>query len=449
MLAPNVLRLPILAAGLLAGTAMAQTRSPELPRQAVMTGAAALADWRADRPGAWRRITVDDLPAPLATRSASNGPNVVERPDAKPQVPDGFRVELFAKGLDGPRLLRTAPNGDVFVAESRRGRIRLLRPDASGKLRETLMFATGLERPFGIGFYPPGPDPQWLYVANTNSIVRFPYQNGDREARGKPETVVAKLTPTASGHWTRDIVFSADGQRMFVSVGSASNVAEGLPKQPGRAAGESGALGAAWGSEEDRAAVLVFTPEGKERRLFATGLRNCVGMAVHPASNDLYCSVNERDGLGDDLVPDYVTRVREGAFYGWPWFYLGARPDPRHDGARPDLNERITVPDVLLQSHVASLQMTFYTGQMFPADYQGDAFAALHGSWNRAKRVGYKIVRIPVGDGLPTGDHQDFVTGFVEGDNAVWGRPVGITVARDGSLLFSDDGNGTIWRVFR
>jgi glucose/arabinose dehydrogenase len=205
-------------------------------------------------------------------------------------------------------------------------------------------------------------------------------------------------------------------------------------------------LGAAWGDETDRAAVLVFDPDGKNRKLFATGIRNCVGLAMQP-NGTAWCSTNERDSLGDDLVPDYVTRVKENAFYGWPWFYIGDNQDPRHPGARPDLKDKITVPDVLLQAHSASLGMTFYDGNSFPAEYRGDAFAAEHGSWNRSKRTGYKVIRIRLKDGVPTGEYEDFVTGFVVDDKEVWGRPVGVAVAHDGALLFSEDGNGTIWRV--
>ena len=206
-------------------------------------------------------------------------------------------------------------------------------------------------------------------------------------------------------------------------------------------------MGATAGNETDRATVLVFDPQGQNRRNFANGVRNCVGMAIEPATGELWCSTNERDGLGDNLPPDYVTRIREGAFYGWPWYYIGANEDPRHRGARPDLAGKVTVPDTLIQPHSAPLGMTFYTGAQFPAEYRGQAFAALHGSWNRAKRTGYKIVRIVLRDGVPTGEYEDFVTGFVADDGAVWGRPVGVAIAKDGSLLFTEDGNNTIWRV--
>ena len=236
---------------------------------------------------------------------------------------------------------------------------------------------------------------------------------------------------------------------MFVSVGSGSNVGENMdklsPDAVQKAVGDK-PLGTSWGPEYERAAVLAFTPDGKERRIYATGIRNCVGMAVD-ANDVMWCSTNERDLLGDDLVPDYITRVKEGAFYGWPWYYIGDNLDPRWAGARADLKGKVTVPDILLQPHMASLQMMFYTGNQFPADYKGSVFAAQHGSWNRAKRTGYKIIRGIVKDGVPTGEYEDFVTGFVIDDAASWGRPVGVAQAKDGSLLFSEDGNGTIWRV--
>ena len=417
-----------------------------------LTGRAAFGDWHTDAPGVRRRITVADLPAPFATASAGNSPEMVDRPaGAVPHAPPGFRVDLFASGLDGPRLLRTAPNGDLFVAETAAGRLRVLRAaDGATQAAGQAVFARGLDAPFGIAFYPRGPDPQWVYVAETNAVVRFPYRNGDLQARGRPETVVPRLAPTTGGHTTRDIAFSPDGTHLFVSVGSASNVARGLdPLSPEalRSWEATHGLGAAWGDEENRADVLVFTPDGGRGRTFATGLRNCVGLAVQPGSGTLWCSTNERDGLGDDLVPDYVTRVREGAFYGWPWYYLGAHEEPRLRGQRPDLRDRVSTPDVLIQPHSASLQMSFYDADAFPAGSRG-AFAAEHGSWNRARRTGYKVIRIVLdAHGDPTGEYEDFLTGFVADDDSVWGRPVGVAVAHDGALLVSEDAGGTIWRV--
>jgi glucose/arabinose dehydrogenase len=414
----------------------------------VLTGKQAFGSWQLDKPGTIRLIRPQDLPAPGATPSSANASRVVPRPaGAVPQVPAGFNIELFAEGFSGPRIIRAAPNGDIFVAETRAGRIRVLRaPDGAAKADANEVFASGLNRPFGIAFFP-SDDPQWIYVANTDSVVRFPYHPGDLKTSGAAETVVADL-PHGGGHDTRDIVFTPDNKRMLVSVGSASNDGEGMGRLAGGLKARAGEHppGAAWGDEKDRAAVLSFAPDGNDKKLFATGIRNCVGLAMQ-ANGTPWCSTNERDGLGDDLVPDYVTRVRENAFYGWPWFYIGANEDPRHRGERPDLKDKITVPDVLLQAHSASLGLTFYDGSNFPPGYRGDAFAAEHGSWNRSKRTGYKIIRIRLNDGVPSGEYEDFVTGFVVNDKEVWGRPVGVAVAHDGALLISEDGNGTIWRV--
>ncbi len=422
---------------------------PALAETGVLEGKSAYGDWQEDRPGTVRRIRPQDLPKPGATPSAANVSHVVPRPaGAAPKVPPGFRVDLFAEGLSGPRIIRVAPNGDVFIAETRAGRIRVLRAAADpSRAKTNEVFATGLHGPFGMAFFP-ADNPRWLYVANTDSVVRFAYQAGDLKASGPPETIVASL-PHGYGHSTRDIAFTADGKRMLVSVGSASNVGEGLGGPPGGldAWTRQHPPGAAWGDETDRAAVLSFDPDGRDRKLFATGIRNCVGLAIEPRTGSPWCSTNERDGLGDNLVPDYVTRVREDAFYGWPWFYIGGNEDPRHASERPDLKNKVTVPDVLLQAHSASLGLTFYQGSNFPADYSGDAFAAEHGSWNRSRRTGYKVIRIRLKDGVPTGDYEDFVTGFVVNDSDVWGRPVGVAVAQDGALLVSEDGNGTIWRI--
>jgi glucose/arabinose dehydrogenase len=414
----------------------------------LLEGKAAFGDWRTDSPGTRRLIRAQDLPAPAPAESVRNGVSAVRRTAVqKPVVPIGFKVNEFASGLTDPRLIRTAPNGDIFVAESEPGRIRVLRPDGARAARATV-FASGLYGPFGIAFYPPGPDPQWVYVGNTDSVVRFAYRNGDLQARGPAETIVAHLP--IGGHGTRDVVFSPSGQTMYVSVGSGSNVAEGMAKLTGTALQDWQAthpLGATWGDEAGRADVLAFDPQGKNARIFATGIRNCVGMAVDPSNAMLWCSTNERDLLGDNLVPDYITRVREGAFYGWPWYYIGANEDPRHKGERPDLKDKITVPDVLIEAHSASLEMTFYEGSQFPAEYRGNVFAAEHGSWNRSKRTGYKVIRVIVKDGVPTGEYDDFATGFVISDLQVWGRPVGVTVDKDGALLVSEDASGTIWRI--
>jgi hypothetical protein len=415
--------------------------------QTTREGKDAYGSWQADKPGTVRLIRPQDLPAPGP--SSANVSHVVARPaGAMPQVPPGFKIELFAEGLSGPRNIRTAPNGDIFVAEPRAGRIRILRAaDGAAKPTANETFASGLHGPFGIAFFPSGDNPQWVYVANTDNVVRFPYRSGDLKAAGPAVTIVAKLP--VGGHSTRDIAFTPDNARMLVSVGSASNIGDGMGKPPGglEAWASQQPLGATWGYEADRAAVLSFDPDGKNQKIFATGIRNCVGLAIQPGTSMPWCSTNERDGLGDDLVPDYVTRVKEGAFYGWPWYYIGNHEDPRYGNARPDLKDKVTVPDVLLQAHSASLGLTFYQGNNFPAEYRSDAFAAEHGSWNRSKRTGYKVIRIRLKDGVPTGEYEDFVTGFVVNDSEVWGRPVGVTVARDGALLISEDGNGTIWRV--
>jgi glucose/arabinose dehydrogenase len=378
---------------------------------------------------------VADLPAPYATPSVDEGPDLVERPkDALPQAPAGFTVTLFATGLENPRLVRRAPNGDLFVAESRPGRIRVLRGiGGDGRVETMEVFATGLRRPFGIAFYPPGDQPRYVYVGNTDEVVRFPYQNGDLKARG-PSEAIAPLPGggqlRGGGHWTRDIVFSLDGKRMFVSVGSLTNV-DDVETNPG---------------EKNRAAILEFAPDGKDMKVFASGIRNAVGIAVSPVTGDLWASVNERDGLGDNLVPDYITRVQEGGFYGWPWYYIGGHQDPRHKGKHPELKDKVLTPDVLLQPHSASLQLAFYDREAFPQEYR-NIFAAQHGSWNRSIRTGYEVIHVPLQNGRATGEYEHFLTGFVTPGGKVWGRPVGVAVAHDGSLIVTDDGGNCVWRV--
>ncbi len=414
-------------------------------------------DWRQEAPGAQHFIAVADLPAPYATPSAGNFPTVVARPTtATLSVPAGFTVKQFASNLSNPRLLRVAPNGDIFVSETARNRIRIIRTEDGADLPSTnKIFAQGLAQPFGIAFYPAGDDPRWLYIALNNSVVRIPYRNGDLAASDAPQIVIPRLSDTTGGHTTRDVVFSKDGTQMFIAVGSSSNIGEQMarknPTEVTAWEAEHG-LGAAWGPDTHRANILVTDPEGSQPlRPYATGIRNPVGLAIHPRTGDLWVSTNERDGLGDNLVPDYVTRVKEGGFYGWPWYYMGSLEDPRHAGERPDLAGKAIVPDVLEQAHSASLQMTFYPTNngpaAFPRQFHGDAFVALHGSWNRATRTGYKVVRILLNDGVPTGRYDDFLTGFVTSDRNVWGRPVGVTVAHDGALLVTEDANGTIWRI--
>ena len=401
-----------------------------------LTGQSAMGDWTTDAPGVRRKITVADLPKPYSTESSNNGPRLVERPEgAWPKVPAGFKVTQFITGLDNPREIVTAPNGDLFIAESGPGRVRILRGrTADNKPAVNTVFANRLRQPFGIAFYPPGPNPDWVYIANTDSVVRFPYRNGDLRASGAEQMIVPDIPGggrlRGGGHWTRDIRFRPDGKKMYVSVGSLTNDHEDPHAQ-----------------DERRADILEFDPDGRNERIYAYGIRNAVGLAIHPKTGQLWCSVNERDALGDNLVPDYITRVTEGGFYGWPWFYMGSNYDPRHIGEHPELKNKVLVPEVLVGSHYASLCMTFYTGSTFPREFRNEGFASEHGSWNRARRVGYKVIRVVLKNGVPTGEFEDFMTGFVTPEGEVWGRPVGVTVASDGALMVTDDASGTVWRI--
>lgn len=409
--------------------------------------------WREDAPGRMHHITLADLPPPAPDTSVSNDSQVVDRPaNAWPQVPKGFAVSIFAKDLQAPRKLITAPNGDVFAAETSRGRIVVLRPDAGGKKSaRSTVFASGLDEPFGMVLVPAGHDPKWLYVAETNRIVRYAYTPGASAASGRPEVIVAQISPSSGGHSNRDMALSQDGRRLYLGVGSASNVAESMSKKTvaqAQAYDRRHGFGAAWDAEEDRAQVRAWTLDGKNAEAYATGIRNCSGIAVQPGTGEVWCSVNERDRLGNNLVPDYITPVPKGAFFGWPWWYIGNHPDPRLAGQRPDLKGHISVPSVLLQAHSASLGITFAPHANLPAGWKGSAFAAEHGSWNRAERTGSKLIRVPVdAQGKPTGSYQDVMTGFVIDNQRVWGRLVGVTAAGDGALLVSDDAGGVIWRV--
>jgi glucose/arabinose dehydrogenase len=409
-----------------------------------LTGQAAFTDYLHEKPGVRRHVTAADLPAPDPSESVDNGAHMVPRPEGVwPVAPKGFKVEIYATGFDNPRLIRTAPNGDIFLAESQTNKIKVLRgikPD--GTAQQVSTFASDLNLPFGINFYPAGPNPKWVYIGNTDGVVRFPYQNGDLVARGPSEHLLELPGGghlRGGGHWTRDIVFSKDGTKMFVSVGSHSNVDDPDTHS----------------EEFHRADVLEFTPDGKFIKVFASGIRNCVGETINPITGELWCSTNERDGLGNNLVPDYVTHVQEDGFYGWPWYYFGGtagvagggHQDPRHVGKHPELQAKVITPDILVNPHFASLEMLFYEGRQFPAEYHGDGFAAEHGSWNRKIRSGYEVIRLPMKDGHATGEYEDFLTGFVLPDGDVWGRPVGVAVATDGSLFVTDDGSKSIWHV--
>ena len=421
---------------------VAHTQSPAkaFPAHPVLTGQAAFTDAAHESPGIRRHLTVADLPSPAPQESIDNGPTIVPRPqNVLPIAPKGFKVQLYATGLDNPRLIRTAPNGDLFLAESETGKIKVFRgvgPD--GKSKQLSVFATGLHQPFGIAFYPAGSAPAWVYIGNTDGILRFPYKNGDLVARG-PSEHLADLPGggrlRGGGHWTRDLVFSQDGAKLFASVGSHSNV-DDADTHP---------------EEFHRADVLEFTPEGKFVKVYAGGLRNCVGEAINPITGELWCSTNERDGLGNNLPPDYITHVQEDGFYGWPWFYYngpgGGIQDPRHPGKHPELQAKVITPDILVNPHFASLEMLFYEGSQFPREFKGDGFAAEHGSWNRIPRGGYEVIRLPMKNGRSTGEYEDFLTGFVLPNGTVWGRPVGVAVAKDGSLFVSDDASKSIWHV--
>ena len=417
----------------IAGIAVAQ--DAQGPAGPMHSGQGTINDWSNDAPGVRHHVTLADLPEPYATPSVDSGQQLAKcPPGAMPKVPDGFKVEEYVTGLHNNRLLRTAPNGDVFVAESQPGRIRILRAkDGASKPEMNEVFASGLKQPFGIAFYPPGDDPKYIYIGDTDAVVRFPYHNGQTKAEGSFEKI-ADLSGggrlRGGGHWTRDVIFSADGKKMLVSIGSRSNAHEN-PNE----------------DDTNRAAILEFNPDGSGMRIFASGIRNPVTIAFEPRTGDLWTSVNERDGLGDSLVPDYITHVADGGFYGWPSWYFGPHQDPRHKGEQPELEQKVITPDVLLQSHSASLQMIIYTGTQFPEHYRGNIFAAEHGSWNRATRTGYKIIMVPLNNGKSDGTYEDFLTGFVAPGGKAWGRPVGLTMTHDGSLLLSDDGGNLIWRV--
>jgi glucose/arabinose dehydrogenase len=392
-------------------------------------------------------LSIQQLPEPFETPWNRASPSIVEAPaGAELSVPPGFDVSVFAEGLSNPRRMALAPNGDVFVTESRAGEIIVLRDaDGDGRAERREIFATGLERPFGMAFHD-----GFLYVGNNDAVVRFPYAPGQLQARGLPEHVVdlpvssdALDTDTAErlgidvsrtrgfNHWTRNLIFAPDGRKMYVSVGSATNA---MP-----------------GNDPRRAAINEYDADGSGRRVFAGGLRNPVPLAFYPGSTTLWTAVHERDHLGDELAPDYVTSVTDGGFYGWPYAYIGPNPEPILNGARPDLVEKTIVPDVLLPAHAAPMGMAFYTGDQFPEAYRNSAFVALHGSINRLDLVGYSLVRIPFDSGRPSGPPEDFLTGFIVRDDEekeVWGRPVDVLQSADGALLISDDAGNRIFRVW-
>jgi len=365
-----------------------------------------------------------NLSAPFVTKSAGNGPDKAKPPEGfLPTVPTGFHVNVFATGFKVPRFLATAPNGDIFVADTGAGEIIVLRdPQRTGGAQQREVFAEKLNRPFGIAFRE-----DYVYVGNTDEVVRFRYNKQTSKRTGEAEHILD--LPPGGGHFTRTIAFSLDGTRLYASVGSSSNID--------------------FEKDQRRAAVLVSDPDGKNSRIFASGLRNAVGLGIEPVTGAVWVSVNERDELGDDLPPDYFTALKDGGFYGWPYSYIGGNVDPRVTPQKPELVATAIIPDVLLGPHVAPLQFAFYNGKQFPEEYRGGAFIAEHGSWNRAARNGYQIAFVGFKDGKAAADPVPFLTGMVPnpaGPN-VNGRPVGVAVAPDGSLLVSDDGACVIYRV--
>ena len=380
------------------------------------------------------------LPAPFATPSARNNSKVIGWPQGKTPTPaPGLEVTLFADKLDNPRQAYVLPNSDILVVEAARewpgradrpeksaNRITLLRDsnkDGKPEVRET--FVTGLNMPHGMLALG-----NWFYVGNTDGVVRYPYKMGQTKIAGKPAKV---LDLPAGGHYTRNLIADRAGKKIYVAVGSSSNIDE-----DGKDA-----------KDPRRAAILQMNTDGSGMRVFAGGLRNPVGMDWEPATHNLWTVVNERDLLGDDLVPDYLTSVKEGAFYGWPYSYFGQNEDSRKKGQRPDLVVRAIKPDYALGAHTAALGLAFYDGKSFPPHYHGGAFIGMHGSWNRSKMVGYKVAFIPFANGKPAGPLEDVLTGFIADESKfeAYGRPVGVTVAPDGSLLVADDSGGKVWRV--
>lgn len=367
-----------------------------------------------DRPGQQFRVSPTTLPAPYATPGVDNHSTIISRPaNALPQVPKGFVIEPYVTGLSHPRFMASAPNGDVFLTESDAGKVTLLR---NGKAST---FATGFTEPSGIAFHDGA-----LYVGDLVAVWRVAYNGGVAGARVR---ITHDDFGGKGGHTTRDIAFGPNGT-LYLAIGSASNVAE---------------------EAAPRATVQVVDKDG-HLKTFASGTRNPVGIAVYPGTDNLYVTVNERDGLGDELPPDYLTGLKQGDFMGWPYAYIGNHPDPEFGGKRRDMVAKTKTPDVLFHAHSAPLGLVFYDGAQFPADFKGNAFVALHGSWDAAKPTGYKVVRVKFANGKPDNAYENFVTGFWASGTTppkAWGRPAGLLVAKDGSLLIADDAGKTVWRV--
>ncbi|MCA1919624.1 MAG: sorbosone dehydrogenase family protein [Flavobacterium piscis] len=373
------------------------------------------------------------LPPPYATESKTNNSKVIGWPEGKtPTAPAGFTVTKFADGFENPRWTYIAPNNDIFVVESgtrgSKNQITVLRDkDKDGKFETREVFIKDLNKPFGMLVLK-----DFFYIANTDGLYRYPYKNNPLKLETQGTKILELPAGGYNNHWTRNIIANPEGTKIYVSVGSGSNVGEnGMDK------------------EVRRADILEINPDGTGEKIYAAGLRNPVGMDWNPANKELWTAVNERDELGDDLVPDYVTSVKRDGFYGWPYSYYGNIPDPRMKGERKDLVAKAIVPDVPVGAHTASLGLAFYTKDAFPAKYKNGIFVGQHGSWNRAKISGYKVVFVPFANGKPSGKPEDFLTGFISNAEKaeVFGRPVAVTVTPDGSLLVNDDSGNTIWKV--
>jgi glucose/arabinose dehydrogenase len=375
----------------------------------------------ADQPGSHFAISPDTLPAPYATPATENSSHIVPRPAGTiPQAPKGFTVTVFATGLSNPRWMAVAPNGDVFLAEPDASKVTILR--GGDKATTVATFAGGFDKPHGLAFHDGA-----LYVSDIKAVWRIAYTDG--ALKGGARTRVTKQDDLGiGGHFTRDLAFGPDGA-LYIGIGSNENIDDQEPVF--------------------RAAVDKVNPDGTLAP-YASGIRNAVGLAFQPGTGQLWVSVNERDGMGDGLVPDYLTHVQPGAFYGWPYAYTGPHADPVYGKKRPDMVAKSVTPDLLFQSHSAPTGLVFYEGDQFPAEFKGDAFVSLHGSWNSSKPTGYKVVRVHFANGKPVGGYDNFLTGFHIGDTSpaqVWGRPAGLAVAKDGSLLVADDAGKTVWRV--
>jgi glucose/arabinose dehydrogenase len=372
------------------------------------------------------QVTNPTLPPPFHSPSADNRPRVISRPEgARLNLPEGFSIDVYADGFERPRFMAEGPSKEILVSDSaEKGAVYVLvaknqdlRVDSKQKLID------GLDRPYGLAFWK-----DYLYIAETTRLKRYKYNAKSMTLASQGEELVS-MKDFGKGHWTRTVLFDREGKKMYLTIGSGSNVNVG--------------------EDPRRAAINRYNPDGTGHEIFAAGLRNVIGLRWYPGTDILWAAVQERDGLGDDLVPDYFTAVRQGGFYGWPYAYIGPNEDPRNQGKQPNLVKKTLIPDVLLGSHVAVLDALFYTGEQFPQAYRGGAFLAFHGSWNRSKRVGYSVAFIPFKNGHAVSGPQEFLTGFMldPDKREVWGRPVGLCQLSDGSLVVSDDGGNKIWRI--